>query len=165
MSLSRSNRHELRQVRLAYLLTDGGLVLTEPQTLHKWRWPTLEAFGACFCKYILLTHPVMFHDMCSTETKFYQCNAPVHLIRTCTSSCLASQSPAELWYICTVAARRVQLHVQSLNPGPGHNANALHDEKYMHDFIVHPVECMRDILFCYFAAHGRPGTSWHRPAM
>jgi hypothetical protein len=34
MSLSRSNRHELRQVRLAYLLTDGRLVLTEPQTLQ-----------------------------------------------------------------------------------------------------------------------------------
>jgi hypothetical protein len=34
MSLSRSNRLELCRVRLAYLLTDGRLVLTEPQTLQ-----------------------------------------------------------------------------------------------------------------------------------
>jgi hypothetical protein len=34
MSLSRSSRLELCRVRLAYLLTDGRLALTEPQTLH-----------------------------------------------------------------------------------------------------------------------------------
>jgi hypothetical protein len=34
MSLSRSNRLELCRVRLAYLLTDGRLALTEPQTSH-----------------------------------------------------------------------------------------------------------------------------------
>jgi hypothetical protein len=35
MSLSRFNRHELCRVRLAYLFTDGRLVLTKPQTLHQ----------------------------------------------------------------------------------------------------------------------------------
>jgi hypothetical protein len=34
MSLSRSNSLQLCQVRLAYLLKDGRLALTKPQTLH-----------------------------------------------------------------------------------------------------------------------------------
>jgi hypothetical protein len=45
MSLLRSNRLELCRVRLAYLLTDGRLALTEPQTLLRgWELPVSVAF-------------------------------------------------------------------------------------------------------------------------